>query len=54
MGSISEDDVVRNLGVLEKMDFIEKDTQKEKSYRFTTELYRLLMLNDRRIDKFKL
>lgn len=34
------------------MDFIEKDSHREKAYRFTTELYRLLMLHERKIDKF--
>ena len=52
LGSIPMDEIIRNLGVLEKMDFIEKDPQKEQSYRFTTELYRLLMLSQRRINKF--
>ena len=52
LGSIPMDEIIRNLGVLEKMDFIEKDPQKEQSYRFTTELYRLLMLSRRRINKF--
>ncbi len=52
LGSISEDEMVKNLSVLERMDFIEKDARKENAYRFTAELYRLLMLNNRRIDKF--
>lgn len=52
LGSISEEEMVKNISVLERMDFIEKDARKENAYRFTTELYRLLMLNDRRIDKF--
>lgn len=52
LSSIPMDEIIRNLGVLEKMDFIEKDPQKEQSYRFTTELYRLLMLSRRRINKF--
>ena len=52
LGALTEEDITRNLSVLEKMDFIEKDSHRERAYKFTTELYRLLMLKDRRIDKF--
>ena len=52
LGALTEEDITRNLNVLEKMDFIEKDSRRERAYKFTTELYRLLMLKDRRIDKF--
>ncbi len=52
LGSITMEDLRKNLNVLEKMDFIIKDPHQENSYSFSTELYRLLMLQDRRIDKF--
>lgn len=52
VGSISLDDLKYNLNILEKMDFIVKDTNREESYIFSTELYRLLMLSDKKIDKF--
>lgn len=52
LGSMAMDDLRKNLNVLEKMDFIVKDPHQEDSYCFSTELYRLLMLADRKIDKF--
>lgn len=52
LGTIPEEDISKNLNVLEKMDFIERDLRKERAYRFTAELYRLLMLSERKIDKF--
>ncbi|MBQ3291228.1 MAG: ATP-binding protein [Mogibacterium sp.] len=52
LGSIPMDELIRNLNVLQKMDFIESDPQREQAYRFTTEIYRILMRERRRIDKF--
>ncbi|MBQ8982174.1 MAG: ATP-binding protein [Lachnospiraceae bacterium] len=52
LGNIVMDDLRKNLDILEKMDFIVKDPHQENAYCFSTELYRLLMLNDRKIDKF--
>lgn len=52
LGVIAEEEIYKNLNVLEKMDFIEKDSRKERAYRFTTELYRLLMLSERKMEKF--
>ncbi len=52
LGALTDEDLNKNLNVLEKMDFIEKDPHRENSYYFSTELYRLLMLSERKIDKF--
>ena len=52
IGTMSDEELAKNLNILEKMDFIEKDVRSEDSYRFTAELYRLLMLNDRKLHKF--
>lgn len=52
LGSLSDSEILENLLILEKMDFVKKDAQREKSFIFTTELYRILMLNDRKIHKF--
>ena len=54
LGYLSENDILENLNILEKMDFVAKDTQREKSYIFTTELYRMLMLSERKIHKLLL
>ena len=51
--SMSNEELEYNLQILEKMDFVIKDANREDSYAFSTELYRLLVLkNMRKIDKF--
>lgn len=52
ISSLTEKEVLDNLKVLEKMDFVKRDAQYEKSYQFAIELYRLFMLDDKEIKKF--
>ena len=54
ISSLLEQDVLQCLTNLEKMDIVEKDTQREKCYLFTTELYRLFMQEEKKIRKFTL
>lgn len=54
VGVISMDELLEQLMMLEKLDFIVADTQTRNSYQFATEIYRLYYRGDYELEKFEL
>ena len=54
VGIISMDELLEQLAMLEKLDFIVADAQTRNSYQFATEIYRLYYRGDYELDKFEL